>query len=457
MSRKIPAKHSVTLTESERGLRDTEDGKLIFTEYRGRQCALLLRGGRVLAASFFSKYDPNIIGAVYIGKVKNIAKNIDACFVEIEQGEICFLPFKKAAAPFLTNRIYDGRLLEGDEILVQVEREAQKNKQASVTGNVSLANDYFAITLGSDKVVYSTKLSQKKRELVSDLFSARGIITEGHLNLEKMKEYFSVSDETASIEAKNAIHRMLTCDSTGNLLPSMGVVVRTKAGDFNDPEEVIMYLYRSIEDFLNLLKNASTRTCFSCLIPAPSPWESILQNLADPEEYTEIVTDDPELYRLLSYCPEQFPGKELRLYKDSVLSLSNLYSLETKMEPALKPKVWLKSGGYLVIEPTEALTVIDVNSGKNETGKSGEALRRINYEAAEEIALQLRLRNLSGIILVDFINMEDRESGQELLEYLRSLVRGHKVKTYVVDITPLGLVEITRKKQSRPLAEQLYS
>ena len=85
-----------------------------------------------------------------------------------------------------------------------------------------------------------------------------------------------------------------------------------------------------------------------------------------------------------------------------------------------------------------------------------EALRRINYEAAEEIALQLRLRNLSGIILVDFINMEDRESGRELLDYLRNLVRDHRVKTTVVDITPLGLVEITRKKRSRPLAEQIY-
>lgn len=217
-----------------------------------------------------------------------------------------------------------------------------------------------------------------------------------------------------------------------------------------------MHFYQSIEDFLNLLKTASTRTCFSCLLAAPSPWESILHDLAEPGEYTEIVTDDPKLYRLLAdYCPVRLPGKALRLYKDGDLSLSSLYSLETKLEPALKPKVWLKSGGYLIIESTEALTVIDVNSGKSETGKGGEALRRINYEAAEEIALQLRLRNLSGIILVDFINMKDKESGQELLEYLRSLVHDHKVKTSVVDITPLGLVEITRKKQSRPLAEQV--
>lgn len=451
MSRNIPAKHSVTLTESERGLRDTEDGKLIFTEYRGRQCALLLRGGRVLAASFFSERDPNIIGAVYIGRVKNIAKNIDACFVEIEQGAICFLPLKKAASPFLTNRIYDGRLLEGDEILVQVEREAQKNKLASVTAHISLANDYFVITLGSDKFGFSTKLSRQKREKIAALFSEQVDVADGHLNWGNQKEHFNVS-----IEIKRIIQKMTSFNSAGKL-PSMGVIVRTRVGELIEPEEVILHFYQSVEDFLNLLKTASTRTCFSCLWAAPSPWEALLHSLAEPGEYTEIVTDDPKLYQSLAdYCPVRLPGKALRLYKDRDLSLSSLYSLETKLEPALKPKVWLKSGGYLVIEPTEALTVIDVNSGKNETGKGGEALRRINYEAAEEIALQLRLRNLSGIILVDFINMDDRESGQELLEYLRSLVRDHKVKTSIVDITPLGLVEITRKKQSRPLSEQVY-
>ena len=450
MSRNIPAKHSVILAESERGLRDTGDGKLIFTEYRGRQCALLLRGGRVLAASFFSEHDPNIIGAVYIGKVKNIAKNIDACFVEIEQEEICFLPLKKALSPFLTNRIYDGRILEGDEILVQVEREAQKTKQASVTADISLTNDYFVITLGSDKVGFSTKLSRQKREEISDLFAAQGIIANGHLNLEKLKDHFN-----DSIELKRIIQTILPYDSSDKSM-SLGIVVRTKVGELTEPEKAILHFYQSIEDFLNLLKTASTRTCFSCLLGAPSLWESILNSLAEPGEYTEIVTDDPELYRLLAdYCSLRLPEKVLRLYRDNNLSLSSLYSLETRLEPALKPKVWLKSGGYLVIEPTEALTVIDVNSGKNETGKGEEALRRINYEAAEEIALQLRLRNLSGIILVDFINMKDKESGEKLLEYLRSLVRDHKVKTSVVDITPLGLVEITRKKQSRPLAEQI--
>ena len=121
-------------------------------------------------------------------------------------------------------------------------------------------------------------------------------------------------------------------------------------------------------------------------------------------------------------------------------------------------RVWLKSGGYLIIEPTEALTVIDVNTGKYEAGKDPqETYRRINLEAAEEVAIQLVLRNLSGIIIVDFINMQSASYNRELLNHLKALVQKDKVQTHVVDMTPLGLVEITRKKISKPLREQFRS
>ena len=148
----------------------------------------------------------------------------------------------------------------------------------------------------------------------------------------------------------------------------------------------------------------------------------------------------------------------VRLYQDKVLPLSVLYSVESKLETALASRVWLKSGGYLIIEPTEALTVIDVNTGKYEAGKDPqETYRRINLEAAEEVAIQLVLRNLSGIIIVDFINMQSASYNRELLNHLKALVQKDKVQTHVVDMTPLGLVEITRKKISKPLREQFRS
>lgn len=446
MSRSIPAKHSVTISDNERGLRDTESGKLIFTEYRGRKCALLLRGGRLTAASFFAENDETSIGAIYIGKIKNIARNIDACFVEIGEGQICFLPLKKASTPFLTNRTYDGRLLEGDELLVQIERDAQKTKQPSVTANISISNDYFALVLGSTRLGFSSKLGREKREALIRLFTERVMLRDGCL-----------IHSPAVLLNMNSREELLAWEQSGIDFPSVGAIARTRLGEEQVNTDIVLKnFFQLTEQMFHLLRTSLTRSCYTCLLTAPAPWEAVINSLAFPEEYQEIVTDSPELYQELDvYCHTHLPEKELRLYRDNHLTLANLYSLETRLDTALKPKVWLKSGGYLVIEPTEALTVIDVNSGKNETGRdAAEALLKLNHEAAEEIALQLRLRNLSGIILVDFINMADQKSGRELLEHLRELVRFDRVKTTVVDITPLGLVEITRKKTSPPLSEQ---
>ena len=457
MSRNIPAKPSVTVTDSERGLRDTEDGKLIFTEYRGRQCALLMRGGRLLAATFLADISDSAIGAVYIGRIKHVAKNIDACFVEIGEGQICFLPFKKAETPFLTNRPYDGRLLEGDELLVQIERDSQKNKQPSVTAHISLANDYFAIMLGSTRLGFSSKLGREMRDAITRIFTEYVLLRQGCLP-QTPGALLTDEDELEALRKADLVPDTSSPWETHSKFPPIGAIARTRIGlDLETLDSgILTHFYQLTKDMFCLLRTALTRSCHTCLLPAPAPWEAALNSLAYPEEYREIVTDSPQLYQELEeYCAKHLPDKELRLYQDKSLNLAKLYSLESRMDTALKPKVWLKSGGYLVIEPTEALTVIDVNSGKNDTGRgSTDAIRRLNLEAAEEIALQLRLRNLSGIILVDFVNMAEEKSGRELLEHLRELVRHDHMKTTVVDMTPLGLVEITRKKEKPPLAEQ---
>lgn len=138
------------------------------------------------------------------------------------------------------------------------------------------------------------------------------------------------------------------------------------------------------------------------------------------------------------------------------MPLHKLYSVETRIQELLSRRVWLQSGAYLVIEPTEALTAIDVNTGKYEAGKSKEATYlKINLEAAEAIAWALRARNLSGIILVDFINMQKKEHNEQLTAYMKALLQKDIVPAYVVDITGLGLMEITRKKQHKSFAEQM--
>ena len=207
-----------------------------------------------------------------------------------------------------------------------------------------------------------------------------------------------------------------------------------------------------------LISTGVHRTCYSLLYKAP---DAYLTDIRDAyfDKYDSIITDEQYLYDQLtsflgSYSSEM--ASMLTLYTDSSYSLKKLYSIDTKMQELLVPKVWLKSGAYLVIEQTEAMYVIDVNSGKNNASKSNaEYIFNINIEAAHEIIRQISLRNLSGIIMVDFINMEDPDKNEQLLNELRKLAKQDRILTTIVDMTPLGLIEITRKKTKKALKEQI--
>ena len=396
----------------------SENGKLLLTPYKNKILLLHIQDNRLIFAQAFSAKNESILGNIYVGKVTNVVKNIDAAFVEIYPGQICFLPLKECRHAILTNRVFDKRILAGDEIIVQVVKEAAKTKQPSVTANISFTGTYCVVTTGKKKIGYSNKLKVYEKE-----------------KLEKFSSEFFTESE--------------------NLTHALGYVFRTNCrelhGNFEPLSEELAALTQKADDFLN---TAVHRTCYSLLAESPAPFLSALKSMYQ-NEYDEIITDDKELYEKLKGC-DGLPYEKIRFYEDERLSLQKLYSVETKLSEALSKQVWLKSGGYLVIEPTEALTVIDVNTGKS-IGKCTpeEHYFRTNKEAALEIARQLKLRNLSGIIIVDFINMESKEMEEELMGVLKNSLKGDSIKTSVVDITPLGLVEITRQKINKPLAEQM--
>lgn len=447
MSRKIQPRTSVSVPEEEKRVQNTNEiGKLLFTTYRNRNCALYIQKNRLRIASFFSE-KPSRVGAVYIGKIKNLVKNIDACFVEISNGEICFLSLQNITIPYLLNRPYNGRLVEGDELLVQVIRDSHHEKKASVTSRISLANDYFSLTTGEEKVSFSSKLSKEKKQSLEKLMTEKGLLENSLLTQNIHILLTKPLQEGSRLQEKNR--------STELKFPPVGCVIRTKAGEA-EQESALLYHFHSLAlTFFRLLYTARFRSCFSCLQEASPDFETVFQQLPVSSSL-EIITDQTLLQeRLQEYCREHDIHTNIRLYQDKMLSLSVLYSIESKLETALSSRVWLKSGGYLVIEPTEALTVIDVNSGKYEAGKdSQETYRKINLEAAEEVALQLQLRNLCGIVIVDFISMKSSSYNQELLNYLKDLVEQDRIQTRVIDMTPLGLVEITRKRIHKPLREQ---
>ena len=314
----------------------------------------------------------------------------------------------------------------------------------------------------SGRLQFSGKLSDKARQQITEALAAADIreetLTAQGCSLIVRTNAGALMQE----DSKTPVHNesVPLYDDAGQSVHSAGAPLpaNTEKPAADDLAPLIREAQALIRQAAALWQNAGMRTCYSCLYRPESGYLTEIRDTPQ-EQYEEILTDDPALYEeirafLERSCPQAFSA--LRLYQDSAVSLRNLYGLPAKIREACGKRVWLKSGGYLVIEPTEALTVIDVNSGKY-TGKKGtrDTFRLINREAALEIARQLRLRNLSGIILVDFISMEKKEDEKELLQLLSAELKKDPVKTAVVDMTPLGLVEITRKKVRRSIYEQL--
>ena len=289
------------------------------------------------------------VGDIFVGRVQNIVQNINAAFVEVKKGVVCYLPMSECG----------GRKVRiGDELVVQVKKAAVKTKQAVVTLAIEFVGTYCVVTTQDT----AKGISQK-------------IIDEDMRN--QLKEVLQEFDD----------------------MP-YGLVLRTNA----------------------------------C------------------ETSTDIIRDE---CKSLS-CELQKRGfVKVELYDDASYPLEKLLGIETKLEKALAKRVWLKSGGNLVIEPTEALTVIDVNTGKAIDGKRNKETTffKLNCEAAREVARQIRLRSMSGIILVDFIDMQKKEHKLALMDLLREELKKDKTRTALVDITKLGLVEITRMKKNPPLWE----
>jgi ribonuclease G len=207
---------------------------------------------------------------------------------------------------------------------------------------------------------------------------------------------------------------------------------------------------------LNSIMEAATFAPSNKMLYDPkNEYNSILGKVG-ADEGSYVITDDKEVYdELNALCEVRVSDADIRFHDDENIRLSALYDLKKYLGLALSKNVWLKNGGYLVIEHTEALNVIDVNTGKSIEGKKAKEKHvfETNMLAAKEVARQLRLRNMSGIIVVDFIDMNGKDYNDKLMSELKSYLKSDPIHANVVDITALGLVEITRKKVKKPLYE----
>lgn len=382
-------------------------GKIIISEVMDRQLLFLIdeQNHPQFIKVLSDEKEDSLTGNIYVGRVSDVVPGIQGAFVSISNHQKVFLPFNECCA-----QKSDIPLQQGDELLVQITASAIKTKLPEASTKLHLAGKYCVCRLNEHGISFSKKISSSK---------------EGEL--------------------KTAI---TNADMPGR--KGYGFIIRTNAGLLSDPKPLLDEMTQFIDIFEQISQTGKYRTIYSCLYRGEEECIKAVKNIPT-DLYSEIVTD-------ISFCYEQLMDckAEVRLYQDEILPLAKLYSLETHLKQALSKKVWLPGGGYLIIEPTEAMTVIDVNSGKGSNQKGmaqGQLYLKTNREAALEIARQLRLRNLSGMIMVDFINMGSSEEEQNLLAYLKECLEKDPVKTRLVDMTALGIVEITRKKENRPLAD----
>ncbi len=362
------------------------------------------------------------IGDIYIGLVQKVAKNINAAFVEILPGINGYLPFDEIVEPIYTSKGPSPDIQAGDQVVVQIIREAFGHKDMSLSTKLTLRGRYVVLTSGGVGLGVSRKIPEERRQ--------------------ELKDKILSSEEFAAVQQR---------------IGQCGIVVRTNAGELfagdgsdNTGETLLLKreVFREISDLeaqmADLKLKAPYRSVHTNLKKQPPRWLSRIHQLSG-NEVPEVITDDQNLYRQIMQS-DAVPVK-VRFYQDRMVSMEKVYSLQRELSRALYKHVDLKSGADLVIESTEALHIIDVNSGRSQSKKSKEeALLSVNLEAAQEAARQIRLRNLSGIIVIDFINLKMQKNSLRILDELRKAVSRDPVRTQVVDMTKLGLVELTRQK-----------
>ena len=319
-----------------------------------------------------------------------------------------------------------------------------KNKLFAISYDGNIANEIEYIEnnslLGSIHIGRVKKISK----------NINAAFVEIEYNKERQTVYFDMPDVKYIIFADDKEHNVLH-EGDDIVIKISKLPIKNKlAGATANISDVSTEVLDNIKARKNYIKSPSM------LYAGESDCIEIIK---DRLKYTtfDIVTDIKEVYeKILSFLKENHSelADRVRLYEDPMITMNKLYSIDTLFESSLDKRVWLKDGGYLFIEPTEALTVIDVNTGKNVQKKDVSAVKlKTNLEALKESARQMRLRNISGIIVIDLINTADKSEVDLLYHTMKDYLKEDRLNTVAIDITKLCLFEITRRKRKPSLLE----
>ena len=378
----------------------------------------LLEDGKL--TEFFVEREENkrLLGNIYIGKVANILPGMESAFIDIGLEKNAFLyvdDLREFETKYLNGEVNEKPIEEllnvGDKVVVQILKGPRGTKGARVTTHFTIPGKYLILMPNNDYIAISKKISEEvERERLNEILA--DIKPEG-----------------------------------------VGVIIRTasKGKAKENFEKEIEYLIKKWHSVEEKIANSQKGIV---IYREDNIMERIFRDLYSMDIDYLVVNSEKKYWEMIDYIAA-FSSKEnkmkVKLYSEG--NIFDEYGITKELETALNKKVWLKCGGYLIIEKTEALISIDVNTGKNVGSMNlEETVFQTNIEAAKEIPRQLRLRNLGGIIIIDFIDMKLEKYKKELVETLEENLKRDRIRNNVVHFTELGLIEMTRKRVGKELS-----
>ncbi|MDR3594753.1 Rne/Rng family ribonuclease [Clostridium sp.] len=376
--------------------------KEIFIERREKLLRIAVKSNNELIESIVEeKKDEPIIGEIYKGRVKNILPAINSIFVD--------LGLDKEGYMYYSEELKEKGIKKGQEILVEVIKEPLNDKGAKLTSKVSIPGKYVVLNCYDEGINFSKRIEDN--------------------------------------EKKNAI--------LNNIMPlkNVGITVRTEGAEVSLEilKNEISKIYKEFENIDNKMQHSLG---VKKLYGEDLSLTKMLNNCSG-EEITKIYVDNDMDFNRISLVAEVQENLKVERY-DGYRNLFDFYGVEKELLKLRHNKVNLPCGGYIVIDRTEAMYVIDVNSGKNIKERSfNKTILETNLEAAKEIGKQIRLRNLSGIIVIDFIDMRDKSQKDTVMEALKESLKSDKGNIKIFPFTQLDLVQIARKRQGKSVYEYM--